>query len=101
MKVMKEEFAAVVEAMRRAQAELAGYLGSHDHNAELTIAKLVGILDRREVVSALRRLGGMDGAKTSTRPGAGRRKNVKTRALMRPVSDTRAPEGPAVAKLSA
>ncbi len=101
MKVMQEEFATVVEAIRRAQAELAAYLGSHDHNAELTIAKLVGILDRREVVSAMRRLGGMDGAKTPTRRGAGRRKNVKTRALMRPVSDTRAPDGHEVTKLSA
>jgi hypothetical protein len=53
---MNEEFATVLEAIRRAQAELAAYLSSRDHNAELTIAKLVGILDRREVVGATRLL---------------------------------------------
>jgi hypothetical protein len=52
MNVMNEEFATVLEAIRRAQAELAAYLSSRDHDAELTIAKLVGILDRREVVGA-------------------------------------------------
>ena len=54
MNVMNEEFATVLEAIRRAQAELAAYLSSRD--AELTIAKLVGILDRREVVGATRLL---------------------------------------------
>jgi hypothetical protein len=53
---MSEEFATVLEAMRRAQAELAAYLSSRDQDAELTIAKLVGILDRREVVGATRLL---------------------------------------------
>jgi hypothetical protein len=52
MNVMNEEFATILEAIRRAQAELAAYLSSCDHDAELTIAKLVGILDRREVVGA-------------------------------------------------
>jgi hypothetical protein len=56
MKVMNEEFATVLEAMRRAQAELANYLSSRDQDAELTIAKLVGILDRREVIGATRLL---------------------------------------------
>src|SRR5262245_28550004 len=56
MNVMNEEFATVLEAIRRAQAELAAYLSSRDHDAELTIAKLVGILDRREVVGATRLL---------------------------------------------
>jgi hypothetical protein len=56
MKVTNEQFATVLEAMRRAQAELANYLSSRDHDAELTIAKLVGILDRREVVGATRLL---------------------------------------------
>jgi hypothetical protein len=56
MNVMNEEFATVLEAIRRAQAELAAYLSSRDHDAELTIAKLVGILDRREVVGATRQL---------------------------------------------
>ena len=56
MKVMTEEFVTVLDAMRRAQAELAAYLSSRDHDAELTIAKLVGNLDRREVVGATRLL---------------------------------------------
>src|SRR5262245_57511750 len=56
MNIMNEEFATVLEAIRRAQAELAAYLSSRDHDAELTIAKLVGILDRREVVGATRLL---------------------------------------------
>ena len=56
MNVMNEEFATVLEAIRRAQAEIAAYLSSGDHDAELTIAKLVGILDRREVVGATRLL---------------------------------------------
>ncbi len=42
--------------MRAAQAELAAYLNSADRNAELTLAKLVGILERREVVKAARLL---------------------------------------------
>jgi hypothetical protein len=53
---MTDELGTVLEAVRRAQAELAAYLGSPDRNAELTIAKLVGFLDRREVVAAARLL---------------------------------------------
>jgi hypothetical protein len=53
---MKEELTTILEAMRAAQAELGDYLVSADRNAELTIAKLVGILDRREVVRAMRLL---------------------------------------------
>ena len=53
---MKDELVTVLEAVRRAQAELAAYLDSADRNAELTIAKLVGILERREVVGAVRLL---------------------------------------------
>jgi hypothetical protein len=49
---MKEELGAVVEAVCRAQAELAAYLHSADRDAELTIARLVGILNRHEVVVA-------------------------------------------------
>jgi hypothetical protein len=49
---MKDELTTILDAMRSAQAELADYLVSPDRNAELTIAKLVGILDRREVVRA-------------------------------------------------
>jgi hypothetical protein len=53
---MKDEFATILDAMRGAQAELADYLASADHNSELTIARLVGILDRREVTRAMRLL---------------------------------------------
>jgi hypothetical protein len=53
---MKDELVTVLEAVRCAQAELAAYLDSADRNAELTIAKLVGILERREVVGAARLL---------------------------------------------
>ncbi|MEA2961066.1 MAG: hypothetical protein QOI46_1164 [Alphaproteobacteria bacterium] len=42
---MKEELVTVLEAVRRAQAELAAYLHSADRNAELALAKLVGILN--------------------------------------------------------
>ena len=49
---MKEELVTVLEAVRRAQAELTVYLHSADRNAELAIAKLVGILNRHEVVVA-------------------------------------------------
>ena len=58
---MKDEFATILDAMRGAQAELADYLASADHNSELTIARLVGILDRREVTRAMRLLRPFDG----------------------------------------
>jgi hypothetical protein len=66
---MKDELTTILDAMRAAQAELADYLVSADRNAELTIAKLVGILDRRDVVRAmrlLRALGGPGGAPQRT-----------------------------------
>jgi hypothetical protein len=53
---MNDEFSTVLDAVRRAQAELAAYLSSRDQDAELTIAKLVGILERREVIGATRLL---------------------------------------------
>jgi hypothetical protein len=53
---MKDDLTTILDAMRGAQAQLADYLVSADRNAELTIAKLVGILDRREVVRATRQL---------------------------------------------
>ncbi|HKF11068.1 MAG TPA: hypothetical protein VKB89_20465 [Xanthobacteraceae bacterium] len=53
---MKDELPTILEAIRAAQAELAAYLNSADRDAELTIAKLVGILERREVVRAMRLL---------------------------------------------
>ena len=40
---MKNDLTTILEAMRAAQAEVADYLVSADRNAELTIAKLVGI----------------------------------------------------------
>jgi hypothetical protein len=53
---MKDELTTILEAVGAAQAELAAYLNSADRNAELTIAKLIGILDRRDVVRAVRLL---------------------------------------------
>jgi hypothetical protein len=53
---MKDELTTILEAVDAAQAELAAYLNSADRNAELTIAKLIGILDRRDVVRAVRLL---------------------------------------------
>lgn len=53
---MKDELATILDAMRAAQAELAAYLNSPNPDAELTLAKLVGILERREVVRATRLL---------------------------------------------
>ena len=67
---MKDELVTVLEAVRRAQAELAAYLDSADRNAELTIAKLVGILERREVVGAARLLQPW-AARTSLADGGG------------------------------
>ena len=61
MRSMKDELTTILDAMRAARAELADYLVSADRNAELTIAKLVGILDRREVVKAMRLLRPFDG----------------------------------------
>jgi len=58
---MKEELTTILEAMRAAHGELADYLVSGDRNAELTIAKLVGILERREVVRAMRSLRALEG----------------------------------------
>jgi hypothetical protein len=74
---MKEQLTTILDAMRAAQAELADYLVSADRNAELTIAKLVGILDRREVVRAMQLL------RVSEHPGgAPQRKNVCRGELM-------------------
>jgi hypothetical protein len=54
---MKDELTTILEAVGAAQAELAAYLtSSSDRNAELAIAKLIGILDRRDVVKAARSL---------------------------------------------
>src|SRR5262245_13255913 len=66
---MKDELTTILEAMRAAQAEVADYLVSADRNAELTIAKLVGILERREVVRAMRLLRVSEGPGGAPRRG--------------------------------
>jgi len=43
----------IVDAVKRAQAELSAYLQPGDRNAELTIAKLIGILQHRDLVRAI------------------------------------------------
>jgi len=58
---MNDELTTILDAMRAAQAELADYLVSADRNAELTIARLVGILERREVIKAMRLLRAFEG----------------------------------------
>src|SRR5262249_16256022 len=69
--VMKDELTTVLDAMRAAQAELADYLVSADRNAELTIAKLVGILDRRDVVRAMRLLRALERPSGAPQSGGG------------------------------
>jgi hypothetical protein len=53
---MKDELTTILEAVGAAQAELAAFLTAGDRDPELTIAKLIGILDRRDVVKAARLL---------------------------------------------
>jgi hypothetical protein len=53
---MKDELITLLEAMRLAQAELAAYILPGERNAEVTIAKLIGILENRHVVKAMRHL---------------------------------------------
>ena len=72
---MKEELVTVLEAMCRAQAELAVYLHSTDRNAELAIAKLVGILNRHEVVVAAQLL--QPGAAHIPSPPVARRAGIE------------------------
>jgi hypothetical protein len=43
----------IMDAVKRAQAELSAYLQPGDRNAELTIAKLTGILQHRDVTRAM------------------------------------------------
>jgi len=43
----------ILDAVKRAQAELSAYLQPGDRNAELTIAKPTGILLHRDLVRAL------------------------------------------------
>jgi hypothetical protein len=53
---MKDELITVLEAMRLAQAELAAYILPGERNADVTVAKLIGILENRQVVKAMRHL---------------------------------------------
>jgi hypothetical protein len=43
----------ILDAVKRAQAELSAYLLPGDRNAELTIAKLTGILQHRDLARAI------------------------------------------------
>ena len=43
----------ILDAVKRAQAELSAYLQPGDRNAELTIAKLTGILQHRDLMRAI------------------------------------------------
>ena len=43
----------ILDAVKRAQAELSAYLQPGDRNAELTIAKLTGILQHRDLARAI------------------------------------------------
>ena len=43
----------ILAAVKRAQAELSPYLQPGDRNAELTIAKLTGILQHRDLMRAI------------------------------------------------
>lgn len=53
---MKDQLTMMTEAVRRAQAVLAEYMEPGEHNAEVTIARLVGILGHRDVKHAMRLL---------------------------------------------
>jgi hypothetical protein len=53
---MKDQLTMMTEAVRRAQAVLAEYMEPGEHNAEVTIARLVGILGHRDVKHAMRHL---------------------------------------------
>lgn len=90
MSLTQAQLATVLEALRRAQGELAAYLASSDHDAELTVAKLVGILDRREVVRAARLLDTLARARARKERRRGAPWRGKTRALASQASD---PEG--------
>jgi hypothetical protein len=81
--------ATIVDALERARAELAAYLQPGDHNAEVTIAKLVGILEHRDVVRALQH------AQTAGAPksGVGRQRSAVRRrgAAARNIGGAEAP----------
>jgi hypothetical protein len=54
---MKDQLTTMMtEAVRRSQAVLAEYMEPGEHNAEVTIARLVGILGHRDVKQAMRLL---------------------------------------------
>jgi hypothetical protein len=68
--------ATIVDALQKARAELAAYLAPGERNAELTIAKLVGILEHRDLVRALRANDRMPG---TPKPGFGRQRSALRR----------------------
>jgi hypothetical protein len=53
---MKNELTTIMNAVRRAQAVLAEYMSPGEQNAEVTIARLVGVLRHRDVERAMRLL---------------------------------------------
>ena len=52
MRIMKD-LLIILDAVKRAQMELSAFSDPGEHNAEVTIAKLVGILQHRDVIRAM------------------------------------------------
>jgi hypothetical protein len=48
-----KDLLTIIDAVKRAQAELSAYLQPGERNAELTIAKLTGILQHRDLIRAM------------------------------------------------
>ena len=51
-----EELTTIAKAVRRARRLLRDYIETSERDAEVTIAKLVGVLEQRDVSDAIRRL---------------------------------------------
>jgi hypothetical protein len=51
-----EELTTIAEAVRRAWRLLRDYIELGERDAEITLAKLVGVLEHRDVSDAIRRL---------------------------------------------
>jgi hypothetical protein len=51
-----DELATIAKALRRARRLLRDYIEPGERNAEITIAKLVGVLEHRDVSEAMQRL---------------------------------------------
>jgi hypothetical protein len=65
---MKDQVTTLMEAVRQAQAVLAGYRKPGPRNAEKTLSALLDILDDQEVVKAMRLLYPQENL--APRPGA-------------------------------